>query len=237
MIDLFAGPGGLGEGFASLGATNGAPRFKIALSVEMDQIRPSDARAEGVLSPVHQRESTARVLRLHRQSQPQRPATRCLPSTPLRRKRQRAKRGDTSCLKRAPRRLRSARAKRSHGRKEWVLVGGPPCQAYSLVGRSRRKNDESFEQDAKHTLYKHYLRLVNDLKPPVFVMENVKGILSSRLGKTSAIDLVLKDLAAAGDGVRNPLFVVNASRRANASARRTTSFGARTTVYRRLGIA
>lgn len=66
----------------------------------------------------------------------------------------------------------------------WVLIGGPPCQAYSVVGRARNqaKANYSAEEDDRHFLYKEYLRIIKERKPAVFVMENVKGILSSKVG-------------------------------------------------------
>lgn len=67
----------------------------------------------------------------------------------------------------------------------WVLVGGPPCQAYSLAGRSRRKDDPSFADDPKHTLYRQYLDILKSLAPSVFVMENVPGLISARLDGSS----------------------------------------------------
>lgn len=59
-----------------------------------------------------------------------------------------------------------------------VLLGGPPCQAYSLVGRSR--DPLRMEHDERHFLYQHYLRVLADLEPDFFVMENVPGLLSAR---------------------------------------------------------
>ena len=95
----------------------------------------------------------------------------------------------------------TARVKKSlEGRETWVLIGGPPCQAYSLAGRSRRAHDLTFAGDEKHTLYENYLRIIEDLGPPVFVMENVKGILSAKIEGQSTIDLVLSDLRSAGPG-------------------------------------
>lgn len=84
---------------------------------------------------------------------------------------------------------------RLKGSKKWVLVGGPPCQAYSLVGRSRRANDPEFEQDEKHFLYKEYLKIITDHKPPVFVMENVKGLLSAKIQGEPVIQKILRDLS------------------------------------------
>jgi len=93
--------------------------------------------------------------------------------------------------------------KRLAGESDWVLLGGPPCQAYSLIGRARmtglghsgRESSENgknvdelkeqrlseFLKDTRHTLYREYLRIVAVHQPAVFVMENVKGILSSKL--------------------------------------------------------
>lgn len=79
----------------------------------------------------------------------------------------------------------------------WVLIGGPPCQAYSLVGRSRMRADgvARFERDSRHFLYREYLRILRDHLPPVFIMENVKGLLSATHGKTKMFEMILDDLS------------------------------------------
>jgi DNA (cytosine-5)-methyltransferase 1 len=76
----------------------------------------------------------------------------------------------------------------------WVLIGGPPCQAYSLAGRSRRANDKNFADDKKHYLYREYLHIIKQFAPPVFVMENVKGLLSSTNHGLGMFDLIKNDL-------------------------------------------
>lgn len=68
------------------------------------------------------------------------------------------------------------------GLDSWVLIGGPPCQAYSRAGRARRARDLLFEFDEKHFLYREYLRILRVHAPPVSMMENVKGLLSSHHG-------------------------------------------------------
>src|SRR3546814_8660252 len=61
------------------------------------------------------------------------------------------------------------------GQPKWALVGGPPCQAYSIVGRSRMMGDPDFEEDERHTLYLEYLKIIIDHQPPVFVMGIVRS--------------------------------------------------------------
>lgn len=87
--------------------------------------------------------------------------------------------------------LRDARAREDS---DWVLIGGPPCQAYSLAGRSRRTNDDQFAFDHKHFLYEEYLHIIERFKPAVFVMENVKGLLSSTNNGVGMFGQILHDL-------------------------------------------
>lgn len=62
-----------------------------------------------------------------------------------------------------------------------VIVGGPPCQAYSVVGRSRDR--EGMEGDSRNYLYKYYARFLNRYQPKYFVFENVTGLESASGGK------------------------------------------------------
>lgn len=79
----------------------------------------------------------------------------------------------------------------------WVLIGGPPCQAYSIVGRARNrgKADYRAEDDHRHFLYREYLRIIRKYRPSVFVMENVKGILSASVNGSKIFHTILKDLS------------------------------------------
>lgn len=61
-----------------------------------------------------------------------------------------------------------------------IVIGGPPCQAYSLVGRSR--DPDKMRNDPRNTLYKMYIKFLERYKPKVFVFENVLGILSAQKG-------------------------------------------------------
>ena len=58
-----------------------------------------------------------------------------------------------------------------------IIIGGPPCQAYSLAGRAQDKN--SMQDDYRNYLFESFVKVVDALKPKVFVFENVPGILSA----------------------------------------------------------
>lgn len=85
--------------------------------------------------------------------------------------------------------LKLAQASKVH-----VLLGGPPCQAYSLVGRSR--DPDRMEKDERHFLYEHYLHVLGDLQPDFFVLENVPGLLSAKAGGEETYQNILKDFAS-----------------------------------------
>lgn len=71
-----------------------------------------------------------------------------------------------------------------------VLIGGFPCQGFSVANTKRKLDDE------RNQLYKHYLRILRAKKPKIFVAENVKGILS--IGGGEAIKAIISDFESAG---------------------------------------
>jgi len=60
-----------------------------------------------------------------------------------------------------------------------LIIGGPPCQAYSVAGRARKDMDS----DPRNHLYKHYVKFLEKYKPKMFVFENVPGILTAKNGE------------------------------------------------------
>lgn len=75
-----------------------------------------------------------------------------------------------------------------------VVVGGPPCQGFSVVNKHKKENDE------RNELYKFYVHAVDQAKPEIFLMENVEGILKlyeriqgdfAEIGYTVCMPLVL----------------------------------------------
>ena len=74
------------------------------------------------------------------------------------------------------------------------IIGGPPCQAYSIAGRSRDK--DNMENDPRNYLYKYYLNFIKYYQPTFFVFENVLGLLSAKKGKI--FENIKKEMQALG---------------------------------------
>ena len=69
-----------------------------------------------------------------------------------------------------------------------LIIGGPPCQAYSVAGRVRDEN--GMRDDYRNYLFEHYLSVVDRYQPKVFIFENVPGILSAMPNDVSIIDTI-----------------------------------------------
>lgn len=63
-----------------------------------------------------------------------------------------------------------------------LIIGGPPCQAYSLVGRAVSSNNMA--TDPRNFLYKQYIKFLQHYHPKMFIFENVPGILTAQKGET-----------------------------------------------------
>lgn len=75
---------------------------------------------------------------------------------------------------------------------DWVLIGGPPCQAYSNVGRARIGG--IYSSDSRVFLYKEYLRIIAYNNPAIFVLENVEGLLSAEVHDNNIFESILTSL-------------------------------------------
>ncbi|MDP9249009.1 MAG: DNA cytosine methyltransferase, partial [bacterium] len=71
--------------------------------------------------------------------------------------------------------------KRLSGKKLDIVIGGPPCQAYSNIGRSR--DEKGMKGDKRNFLYRYYVEFLIGLKPKMFVFENVLGLKTAGGGK------------------------------------------------------
>ncbi len=190
VVDLFAGPGGLGEGFCSFKKNS---KFKIVLSVEKEKFA---CETLILRSFFHQFKKKPQKYYDYLQGK----ITKEILYSAYPQKFKIAKESvmnlelgiGRNSLK-VSNKIKTLINKNSH----WLLLGGPPCQAYSIAGRSKLKNlkgKELFEKDNRHTLYKQYLRIISDHGPSVFIMENVKGLISSRINKQNTLTDILNDL-------------------------------------------
>ncbi|MBA3648841.1 MAG: DNA cytosine methyltransferase [Chitinophagales bacterium] len=192
VIDIFAGPGGLGEGFSSLVDENENPLFKVALSIEKEkwaydtlllrsfyrQYKKSEV-PDDYYSHLRGEISRQELFARHhyefiRASKEAWQATL----------------GETS-EEEIDERIKTA----LDGAEPWVLIGGPPCQAYSLVGRARRGETKGLnKEDERVYLYREYFRILAVHNPHLFVMENVKGLLSSKIDDELIFKQLILDL-------------------------------------------
>ena len=198
VVDLFSGPGGLAEGFAKVQTESGRKRFTMALSIETDKAAHRTLRLRAFLRKFRQLpdEYYEHLNGL-------------LPAEP-----------DWATLypeewkesgKETPRvELGTAEAKgvldhkipaiqEEHGTRT-VLLGGPPCQPYSVAGRARNAGNPKYEvkDDKRLSLYKEYAKVLSLLKPWVAVMENVKGMLSAQYEGKPVFGDVMDELQNAG---------------------------------------
>lgn len=84
-----------------------------------------------------------------------------------------------------------------------VIIGGPPCQAYSMAGRVNKANN--MDSDYRNYLFESYLKVVEYFKPKVFVFENVEGMLSATPGGTPVIDLITNGFNSIGYEIASDL--------------------------------
>ena len=192
VVDLFAGPGGLGEGFATLTDDAGNRHFSNALSIENDEFAYRTLRLRHFFRSFEETEVPKEYYKYIKGE---------IPFNTLSNKfRSHFEKAEKHTLKLTLCEKNHSRIKQIiksglGGRNNWVLVGGPPCQAYSLVGRSRMKGIQDFENDERHFLYREYLKIISDHWPPVFVMENVKGLLSARVSGEAVVNRIVADLS------------------------------------------
>lgn len=202
VIDIFSGPGGLAEGFAGCRDENQRSRYRVVLSVESDKAAVRTLRLRAFLRtfpdfpknlPVEYYDFLNGSLveqpdwsELYRDNWKQ--ACDEVMHCAL---------GNSETEDRFRRKILDLRAR--YGDRT-VLVGGPPCQAYSLVGRARVAGIQMHTpvNNPKFKLYEEYVKVLNELQPAVAILENVKGILSSKIEGTRIFPVIEEDLRTGG---------------------------------------
>lgn len=198
VIDLFAGPGGLGEGFMSLKNNKGKSIFDIKLSIEKDlsahktltlrsfyrQFNKNNKQIpQAYYDALKESEISKREILIERMLDKYEEGIIA---------REEARLIELGSKKWPAKKVDQIIKDQLGENKNWVLIGGPPCQAYSNVGRSRVGGIN--KEDHRVYLYEEYLRIIKKHKPAVFVMENVKGLLSAKVDGEKVFDWMKRDL-------------------------------------------
>jgi DNA (cytosine-5)-methyltransferase 1 len=212
VIDLFAGPGGLGEGFARQEAAD----FRIVISIEKDEMAHDTLRLRAAHRALRRLgEAVATTWRLWDSliaSEPWNVLFYRLRDCgdPLIRAACLEAEREALNLELGPSSRRQVSDEIRERLMPWMsrgslpaniaLIGGPPCQAYSVVGRSRNRGIDGYtaEEDHRHFLYLEYLHVIAEFRPALFIMENVKGILSSRVQEQRIFETICRDLRRPG---------------------------------------
>jgi len=212
IIDLFAGPGGLGEGFSAYRSSSGDAAFKIKLSIENEASAHQTLRLRAFYRQFARGEAPQEYYDFLDGKLGNHPDEELFRNPRF--KKQVIAASDEARLltlgaqnRKIYSSIENSLTKRPGN---WVLIGGPPCQAYSLAGRSRNKGIKGYriEKDHRSSLYKEYLKVINRYSPAVFVMENVKGLLSAKHNGSSIFDKIKHDFA-------NPSYALNGAKKSN----------------------
>jgi|LSQX01.1.fsa_nt_gb DNA (cytosine-5)-methyltransferase 1 len=187
VVDLFAGAGGISQGFLMVDGLGPGPAFEIIKAVEVD-------------------ETFSKSLRAHLSSQ---------------------KRDINDVVLNGNIEDKNVKEEIVNSCRDVdIIVGGPPCQTFSLVGPARSGSEElrkKLANDKRDGLYRHYLEIVSRLKPVFVVFENVEGIASKKIvdetGKENKVlDTIISNLNNMGynttievNGLKKDYLILNAA--------------------------
>jgi DNA (cytosine-5)-methyltransferase 1 len=218
IIDLFAGPGGLGEGFSALQLSEGNYPFRVRLSIEKDPVAHQTLELRAFFRSFPRSDVPPSYYQFMRGEIARDELLRAYPAQAN------LARAETWCKELAIESHAEVAARIREilsPREESILICGPPSQAYSLVGRARNAGNPFYRplEDKRHTLYQEYLRVLSTQLPCIFVMENVKGLLSARYDDQGILNQILDDL-------RDPLKALGARVRTKVTERyQVVAFG------------
>ncbi len=195
VVDLFAGPGGLGEGFAGFSTPHNRHPFRTVISVEKESSAHRTLTLRNYVRRLVENGDSLDDYFSYLRSEKGLPYS----SVTINSWKEACKEAVQETLgTQGGDELVMERSRKLIGKSsKWILIGGPPCQAYSLIGRSRNRGIKNYtpESDERHFLYRAYLDLLAELRPPVFLLENVKGILTSRVSGNLIFPTILRDLS------------------------------------------
>ncbi len=193
IIDLFSGPGGLGEGFSACRNNDGSKAFEIAVSIEKEKSAHSTLLLRAFYRKLSEKQRVTyyNFMKGELGSKPTDHLYGMFPNE------YESAQKEALCLELGKDNTKiNAAIRESIKNEECILIGGPPCQAYSLAGRSRNMGIKNYnpKKDKRNFLYLEYLKVIARFQPVFFVMENVKGMLSAKVNGKPIFDTIYGDL-------------------------------------------
>ena len=197
VIDLFSGPGGLAEGFSPCNSPIYSRRYKIVLSVEKEKYAYDTLILRAFLRQFNGGFPTE-YYDLLNHSTPEPDWEKLYPNQwqTAKKETKMLEIGTSTWKFTLQKCIEEIKAK--YGERV-VLMGGPPCQAYSLAGRARTAGMEHYDpaKDPRIYHYQNFLKIVSKLKPVITLMENVKGIISSSVDRQGIFQNIMNGLQSA----------------------------------------
>jgi DNA (cytosine-5)-methyltransferase 1 len=166
-IDLFAGCGGLSEGFSNMG-------FNAIAHVEMDISACETLRTRIIYQELKKNSQSDIYYAYLKGNVSKEQFYKSVPNKILN--------GvicDTISAETIPNIFNKIDALLQPNEKVDMVIGGPPCQAYSLIGRAVKAKKGGMKDDPRNYLYKYYVEFLKKYQPKYFVFENVLGLLSA----------------------------------------------------------
>lgn len=169
FIDLFAGAGGLSEGFIRAG-------FKPIAHVEMNKDACDTLRTRAVYHWISEKGRKNEYYEYLKNNNKDKKKFWSLAPENINNSVINSEISDFSIDE-----IFSKIDKLADGKEIDLIIGGPPCQAYSIAGRAR--DPKGMKEDPRNFLYKQYVKFLERYQPKMFVFENVPGILSANNGE------------------------------------------------------
>ena len=211
ILDLFSGPGGLAEGFVARHDPATQDRYQIALSVEKNLYAYRTLRLREFLRQFPRNFPSEYYAYLNAEITEPNWAT-LYPSewNNANNKTAHLELGGDQATSRLQKTIRGLHKK--HGGRT-VLIGGPPCQSYSIARRNTPydvANSSNYEKIEK-TLYQQFVKAIAMLEPAIAIMENVTGILSSKIDGQPIMPTILARLRSPASGLEYRLRALSLS--------------------------
>jgi DNA (cytosine-5)-methyltransferase 1 len=191
-IDLFAGPGGLGEGFSQAG-------FDVICSLEKDEWAAKTLRTRVMFKILKKLNRTSLYWDYIRGNITLEDVLNLYPEVKYEIEsrvvqKEISDRSRVMILREIEGRLKSSGATNLT-----VILGGPPCQLYSIIGRSRYSSmKDKFYRDPRRRLFEHYIFFLHEFQPDIFVFENVYGITSSTFKRRRLLEILFEEFEKCG---------------------------------------